>query len=141
MTNNQIKISEIPFEREIEFKTSRSSGPGGQHVNKTNTKVELRFNILNSALLDEETKVILMSKLKSKINKEGEFIIVVQEERSQLRNKEIALQKFYDLLGKALTPTKKRKPTKPTTSSKIKRLKQKKEKSETKQRRKPPDKN
>jgi ribosome-associated protein len=127
------------LEKELVFSTSRSSGPGGQHVNKTNTKVELRFAIENSNALNESMKIILLSKLRNRINNEGELIIVVQEERSQIRNKEIAIQKFFELLDKAFTPIKKRRSTRPTKSSKLKRLKQKKEQAETKNRRKPPE--
>lgn len=129
----------IPFERELVFTSSRSSGPGGQHVNKVSTKVELRFHIPNSGLLNDEEKDILLIKLKNKINSEGELIIVSQDERSQLKNKEKAIEKFYDLLQKALTPPKKRKPTKPTQASKEKRLEEKRIIADKKEKRKPPD--
>ncbi len=133
------KITMENFEREILFNPSRSSGPGGQHINKVSTKIELRFHIPNSELLTEEEKAILLQKLKNKINKEGELIIVSQEERSQLKNKEKALEKFYEIIEKALTPPKKRKPTKPTQASKEKRLEEKKLVSEKKSQRKKPD--
>lgn len=138
-TFKKIETIKDLLEKELVFSTSRSGGPGGQHVNKTNTKVELRFDIKNSVVLNEEMKAILLSKLQSRINNEGELILVVQEERSQIRNKEIAIQKFFELLEKALTPEKKRRPTRPSTSSKLKRLKKKKVKSESKQRRRPPE--
>jgi len=133
---NLLKIS---FESEILFSASRSSGPGGQNVNKVSTKVELRFNIPNSNLLSDSEKEILLVKLKNKINNEGDLILVSQEERSQLKNKEKALEKFYELIEKALTPPKKRKPTKPTQASKKKRLEEKKLVSEKKSQRKKPD--
>ena len=133
-----IDLSKIAFESELVFSASRSSGPGGQHVNKTSTKVELRFNIPNSALLTDEEKEILLNKLRNKINSDGELIIVSQESRSQLKNKEATLTKFYELIEKALTPEKKRKPTKPTKAAKEKRLEEKRIQSKKKEQRKTP---
>ena len=134
-TNNIIREK---FEREILFSASRSSGPGGQHVNKVSTKVELRFNISNSELLSEEEKAILLHKLKNKINKDGELIIISQEERSQIKNKEAAIKKFLKILKEALTPIKERKATKPTRASLEKRLEEKRLVSEKKSQRKKP---
>lgn len=118
---------------EFVFNTSRSSGAGGQNVNKVNTKVELRFHIDNSKLLTDDEKKIIREKLSNRVNDEGELIIAAQTERSQLKNKEKAIEKFYTLLEKALTPRKKRKPTKPTKTSVEKRLQEKKNKSEKKE--------
>lgn len=125
---------------ELVFKTSRSSGPGGQHVNKVNTKIELRFNITESKILSETDKSILLSKLKNKINNEGELIIISQEDRSQLKNKENAIVRFLELLEEVFKPDKKRVPTKPSKSKKEKRLKTKRIHSLKKQSRKPPEK-
>ena len=138
-TIEQNCLTGIPFERELVFTSSRSSGPGGQHVNKVSTKVELRFHIPNSGLLNDEEKDILLIKLKNKINSEGELIIVSQDERSQLKNKEKVIEKFYELLQKALIPPKKRKPTKPSQASKEKRLEKKRIIANKKEKRKPPD--
>jgi len=121
---------------EFTFTASRSSGPGGQHVNKVSTKVELRFNVKESAFLTAEEKEIILSKLANKINSESELILVAQSDRSQLKNKENAIEKFYALLAKALTPVKKRKPTKPSLAAKEKRLEEKRIRSEKKERRK-----
>ena len=118
---------------EFQFLTSRSSGPGGQNVNKVNSKVELRFDIQNSDLLSEDQKNILLIKLASKITSEGILSIVSQRDRSQLSNKEDAIEKLYLLIAKALTPVKPRKNTRPTKGSIEKRLATKRIKSEIKQ--------
>ena len=120
---------------ELNFSFSRSSGPGGQNVNKVNTKVELRFNINNSAILSEEEKLLLISKLEKQISNENELIIISQATRSQLKNKEDAILKFYDIINKALKPQKVRKPSKVTRAAKERRLKHKKVVSEKKVRR------
>ena len=121
---------------EITYKASLSSGAGGQHVNKVNTKVELRFHIADSNILSEEEKDTLTQKLSGKMNKEGYLILTSQTERSQLLNREKVTEKFYNLIQKALTPPKKRKPTKPTPQSVEKRLNEKKKVSEKKELRK-----
>jgi len=120
---------------EFQFLTSRSSGPGGQNVNKVNSRVELRFDIQNSLLLSDDQKEILQSKLATKISIEGILSVVSQIDRSQLANKEDAIRKFYLLLNKALTPVKRRKRTKPTLTSVEKRLTGKRIKSTIKQNR------
>ncbi|HUX97593.1 MAG TPA: alternative ribosome rescue aminoacyl-tRNA hydrolase ArfB [Bacteroidales bacterium] len=120
------------FEDEFVFSASRSSGPGGQNVNKVNTKVELRFSVFATLILNEAEKEIVLQKLKKKINKEGELLIVSQEGRTQNENKIIVIEKFYDLITKALTIPAHRKPTKPTLSSKAKRLDEKKIRSKVK---------
>lgn len=117
---------------EITFNASRSSGAGGQNVNKVNTKVELRFPIVQSLELTEEEKELLRNKLRTRITEQDELIIVAQTERSQLKNKEIATEKFVTLLEKAFTPQKKRKPTRPTKASITKRLETKKKNSDKK---------
>lgn len=132
------KIRELPFEQEWMITTSRSSGPGGQYVNKVSTKVELRFNIPGSDLLDDAQKNLIIKKLKNKITQTGDLIIISQSTRSQLKNRENAIEKFLTTLENALKPQKKRKPTKPTRASQEKRLEKKKKKSEMKDLRKPP---
>ena len=120
------------FKNELIFKTSRSSGPGGQNVNKVSTKVELRFHINNSENLTEHEKEILLQKLNNKINSDGFLILVSQSERSQILNKEKVIDKFYNLIEKSLTSKKPRKQTKPTQSSIEKRLQEKRIVSEKK---------
>jgi len=131
-----MKLKDRDFEREFEFITSRSNGAGGQHVNKTETKVELRFNVNSSELLTDEEKLLIKQRLAHKINKDGILQIVTQKERSQVRNKNICINKFYELVEKALIKSKKRKKTKPSFSSILKRLERKKQRSEKKERRK-----
>jgi ribosome-associated protein len=110
------------LESEFVFASSRSSGPGGQNVNKVSTKVELRFNLDLTMMFSKDEKTRLFNKLKNKINKDNEIILVSQSERTQLMNKNAVTEKFYDLISKALTLPKKRKLTRPTLSSKIRRL-------------------
>lgn len=134
-----IIIDKIALKTELKFRTSRSSGPGGQSVNKVSTKVELLFDVWNSNVLLEEQKEIITSKLKNRINTDGIFYISSDETRSQLKNKELVIERFITLLEDALKPIKKRKPTKPSKASKEKRLKTKKIKSDKKDLRKPPE--
>lgn len=124
---------------EFEFFTSRSSGPGGQNVNKVNSKVELRFDIPNSLILTVEQKEKLLTKLTSKLTVDGVLIIASQRDRSQLSNKEDAIIKFYKLVNAALKPVKRRKATRPTKSSVENRLAGKRIKSEIKQSRQRPN--
>jgi len=118
-------VKERGLEREITFVATRSSGPGGQHVNKVSTRVELRFPVFSSELLDEKEKALVYLSLKRYITMDGLLILQCQDERSQVKNKEKVLSTFYALLVKALTPRKKRKPTKPTAASRAKRLESK----------------
>ncbi|HOO83591.1 MAG TPA: alternative ribosome rescue aminoacyl-tRNA hydrolase ArfB [Prolixibacteraceae bacterium] len=120
------------LESELEFSASRSGGPGGQNVNKVNTKVELRFKIAQSAFLTESEKQKIEKYCKNKINSNGELIISSQTERSQLKNKEKAIERFQHLIAMALKPIKPRKATKPTPTSIEKRLSNKKILSEKK---------
>lgn len=133
----QQEIRERNFDSEWKFRASRSSGPGGQNVNKIETRVELRFHIGLSQVLTEEEKSIVREKLAGRINSADELIIVSQSERSQLKNKGKAIEKFFTLLSLALIARKIRRHRRPTLSSIQKRLEEKRKQSEKKERRKP----
>lgn len=123
---------ERDFSKEFVFTTSRSGGPGGQHVNKVNSKVTLRFDIGRSAILRETEKERLRKKADNRISGDGTLILSAESHRSQLKNKEEVIDKFYRLLKKSLQKKKARKPTQPTASAIEKRLNQKKRQAEKK---------
>jgi len=127
------------LETEIVLSATRSSGPGGQNVNKVNTRVELRFSVKNTTLFTEEEKDLIFLKLKTRINLEGELIFTSQTARTQLDNKEKVVEKFYDSVEKALTVRKKRLKSTPTAASRAKRLEIKKNTGQKKLLRKPPE--
>ncbi len=122
--------------KEITFKTARSGGKGGQHVNKVETMVEGYWNVESSKLFSEEEKKLITDKLARKINAAGCLLVKSQLERTQFANKEDVVRKINALIQKALIVPKKRKPTKPTKASKQKRLSSKKIASEKKEVRK-----
>ena len=118
---------------ELTFTTSRSSGPGGQNVNKVNSKVTLKWDVARSFILKPEQREMIFKKLAPRITTEGILMITSQEKRSQFENKEAALLKLDQLLIKAFRIAKVRKATKPTKAAKQKRIKRKKHHSEKKQ--------
>jgi ribosome-associated protein len=124
---------------ELSFKAVRSSGAGGQNVNKVSSKVVLTFDLVNSQSLSDEEKTVLSEKLKTKLTSDGILILNCDEDRSQLKNKEIVTKRFLKLIQNALIIPKKRKPTKIPRSVIEKRIKAKRNTSEIKQNRKKPD--
>lgn len=130
ITNNQGRKFSIDL-AEVEFSAVRASGPGGQHVNKTSSAVQLRFDIENSSLpVFVKNKLLKMGD--HRITANGEVVIKVMEDRSQLQNREIAIERLKKLLEKASFVPKKRKKTKPTKSSIEKRIKSKKSRGDLK---------
>jgi ribosome-associated protein len=127
------------LEKEFLFTAGRSSGPGGQNVNKVNTRVELRFAIDKSENLSATEKTKIKIKLKNRINVAGELVLVAQTERSQWRNRLQVTSRFFKLLEEILTPVKRRIKTRPTSASRIKRIESKKKMGLKKQLRKPPE--
>jgi ribosome-associated protein len=125
--------------RELVFSTSRSSGPGGQNVNKVNTKVTLKFDVANSSILTEEEKQILAMKLATRLTTEGVLVLTSQDKRSQLDNKEAVILKFQKVIAKVFEKKKARKATKPSKTSVQNRIQKKKLHSEKKKWRKGPD--
>jgi len=123
---------------ELIFKAIRSSGAGGQHVNKTATKVEVSFNVLLSGGLSESEKQLLQSKWASKLSSEGLLVLQCGETRSQHRNKKLVMERLFALLEQNLKVAKPRKKTKPSASVIEKRLKAKKQNALKKANRKPP---
>ena len=124
---------------ELSFRTSRSSGAGGQHVNKTETKVEVLFDVDVSGGLNDEQKAIIKSKLASRINDDGILIMNSQKSRSQFSNKEDVIERLRIQLEKALIPKVKRKRTKPSREAIEERLTKKKMNAEKKENRRKPD--
>ena len=124
---------------ELSFKALRSSGSGGQHVNKVSSKVELHFNVENSKILSEEQKILLLKKLKTRLSGNNDLVLQCDESRSQHKNKELVIKRFLQIIKKGLIVPKKRKPTKIPRSAIRKRLKSKRIRSEKKAERKNPN--
>ncbi|ARV07487.1 aminoacyl-tRNA hydrolase [Polaribacter sp. SA4-10] len=110
-------LKESELIKELNFKATRSSGAGGQHVNKVSSKIELFFDLENTAELSEREKELLYKKLSTKLTKEHVLILTCDETRSQHRNKELVIKRFLELLKTNLIRPKKRRPTKPTKGS------------------------
>ncbi len=114
----------VPMD-ELSFSASRSSGPGGQHVNKTSTRVTLLFDVARSPSLREDQRSLIRERLSSRINSSGVLRVVAQRERSQLANKELAIQRFCALLREALSVQTPRRPTRPSVAAEGSRLAEK----------------
>lgn len=111
---------------ELSFRTSRSGGKGGQNVNKVSSKVTLIWNVTESKVFDEEEKGIILEKLANRINKDGELLMDSSEDRSQLRNKDIVVERFLKVMEEAVKVEKKRIKTKIPKSVVLERLDRKK---------------
>lgn len=132
------KITSDLLGSELTFTTSRSSGPGGQNVNKVNSKVSLNFDVSHSEILSAEEKEVISRKLSSRMTKEGVLLLTAQDKRSQLQNKEAVILKLNKLLTGAFQKKKLRKATKPSKGSIQDRIKVKKQISEKKKWRQKP---
>jgi ribosome-associated protein len=139
MNDSAMRITDtvsIPMS-ELQFRFARSSGPGGQHVNRSATQVELLFDVANSPSLSEAQRRRVLRKLKSRIDKEGVLHLVSQETRSQYRNREEVVERFQELMRGALRVPKRRRPTRPSRAARERRLEEKRRRSEKKRRRRP----
>jgi ribosome-associated protein len=131
---------EIPVE-ELEFRTSRSSGPGGQGVNTTDSRVELRFDLAGSPSIPPEAKERAMRRLASRVDSAGRLRLVAQNQRSQLANRRDATERFAAMLASALAAPRTRRPTRPGAAATTRRMEAKRRRGTTKRlrRRPPPD--
>jgi ribosome-associated protein len=124
--------------QEADYKAVRSSGAGGQNVNKVSSKVELHYDLFETQALTEDEKQRALKKLSSRLTNSGELILQCDESRSQHKNKEIVTQRFLDLIKESVVKPKVRKKTKTPKAAKLKRLREKKKLSEKKSTRKNP---
>lgn len=138
--NDPIEISAgvlVPHE-ELILRASRSSGPGGQHVNTSSTRIELVWDIASSPSIDDDMRARLMQRLSNRVDSSGKIRLVAQSERSQLRNRDAVIERFGKMIRGALVEQKLRKATKPTKASKRKRIEAKKHRAAVKQQRREP---
>ncbi|MGI9041108.1 MAG: alternative ribosome rescue aminoacyl-tRNA hydrolase ArfB [Gemmatimonadales bacterium] len=123
---------------ELEYRASRSGGPGGQHVNTSSTRIEVWWDVAGSPSLDEEQRARLLTRLASRLDTGGRLRLVSCGSRSQLRNREEVTERLRDVVAEALVIPKKRKKTKPSRAAKAARLDHKRRRSATKRDRRPP---
>ena len=117
---------------ELEFRASRASGPGGQGVNTTDSRVELRFDLAGSPSLSDEAKELALRRLGPRVDSGGVLRVVAQAQRSQLANRRAAMERFAELLAAALATPRARRPTRPTRASTARRVESKRRRSATK---------
>lgn len=135
-TGETIRVEKLAGE--LRFTASRSDGPGGQNVNKVNSKITLKFDVVHSTLLSAEEKETIVKRLGSQLTKDGVLVLTAQESRSQLANKETVMLKLENLLQRAFEKRKVRKRTKPSKGSVQERIQMKKKLSEKKKWRQKP---
>jgi ribosome-associated protein len=123
---------------ELEFRASRASGPGGQGVNTTDSRVELRFDLAGSPSLSDEAKELALRRLGPRVDSGGVLRVVAQAQRSQLANRRAAIERFAELLAAALATPRARRPTRPTRASTARRVESKRQRSDIKRLRRPP---
>jgi len=124
---------------ELELRTSRSSGPGGQGVNTTDSKVELRWDVRHCPALSDTQRALILERLAARINAEGTLVLQGSEHRSQHRNREAVIARLQTLVGDALTPQRPRRATRPTRGAKERRLEDKRARASTKELRRRPE--
>ncbi len=132
-------MDKTQLQSELQYKAVRSSGAGGQNVNKVSSKVVLSFDLKNTQGLDEHEKELALVQLHSRLTTEGILNLNCDEDRSQLRNKELVTKRFFEMIKNALIIPKERKPTKVPKAVIRKRIKDKKSLSEVKKNRRKPD--
>ena len=139
MNDSVLRITDTVFipTSELSFRFARSSGPGGQHVNRSATQVELLFDVANSPSLSETQQRRVLRKLRSRIDKAGILHLFSQETRSQLRNREEVVERFRKLMREALHVPRRRRPTRPSRAARERRLREKRRRSEAKRDRGP----
>jgi ribosome-associated protein len=123
---------------ELDYRASRSGGPGGQHVNTSSTRIEVWWDVAGSPSLTPEQRAQLLERLRHRLDSEGRLRVVSSASRSQLRNREAATERLRELVAAALVVRKKRKPTKPSPAAKAARLEAKRKRAAIKQRRRAP---
>jgi ribosome-associated protein len=123
---------------ELSVSVSRASGPGGQHVNTTESRVQLRWNVVASRALSEVQRARVLRTLASRLTLDGDLIVACAAERSQLQNRELARARLAELVRRALVPPKPRRKTKPSRAVKERRLREKKKQGERKRQRRGP---
>jgi ribosome-associated protein len=135
----QVTTRIVISDDELRFSFARSSGPGGQNVNKVNSKATLHWNPGASAALPDDVRQRFLTRFASRLTNEGDVVIMSQQSRDQPKNIALCLEKLKQMIGEVLAPPKKRRPTKPTKGSKLRRLNEKKRRSDVKANRRPPE--
>jgi ribosome-associated protein len=125
-------------EDELVIRATRAGGPGGQHVNKTSTRVEVVWDVRESPALSDEQRGVLLDRLAARLDRRGRVRVVEAGSRSQTRNRDVAVARLRKLVSDALRPRKRRVPTRPTSASRERRLTEKRKRGEKKRERRPP---